>query len=274
MAGFIREHFGSLVFSILLHGAIVAALIFGFIKFNEKPAVQPAPQLPIEATVVDEKKINAEVQRQEQEKQLKEQQMREQAERVKKQQEEEQQKLEDLKRQREQEEQAERQRTEQRQKEEEQRRIEAEAQAKAEAERKKKAEAERKAREDETKRKAAEARQRAEREAELKRRMAEEERRQSAVDSGLLAQYIGQIKTRIQRAWIRPPGIRPDLKCEVIVTQVPGGEVVGVQMGECNADAVWRQSIEAAVYRASPLPQPPDPTLFDRTLRLEFTAND
>jgi colicin import membrane protein len=54
------------------------------------------------------------------------------------------------------------------------------------------------------------------------------------------------------------------------VTQVPGGEVVGVKIGECNGDEVVRQSIEAAVYRASPLPEPPDPALFERNLKLEF----
>ena len=31
-----------------------------------------------------------------------------------------------------------------------------------------------------------------------------------------------------------------------------------------------RESIEAAVYRASPLPPPPDPALFDRHLRIDF----
>jgi colicin import membrane protein len=31
-----------------------------------------------------------------------------------------------------------------------------------------------------------------------------------------------------------------------------------------------RESIEAAVYRASPLPPPPDPGLFDRNLKITF----
>ena len=94
-----------------------------------------------------------------------------------------------------------------------------------------------------------------EREAELKRRLAEEERRDAAVDAGLLEQYIAQIQARIQRAWIRPPTARSGLNCVVHVTQVPGGEVVGVRVGECNGDEFVRQSIEAAVLKASPLPR-------------------
>jgi colicin import membrane protein len=54
------------------------------------------------------------------------------------------------------------------------------------------------------------------------------------------------------------------------VTQVPGGEVAKVSIGECNGDQAVRESIEAAVYRASPLPAPPDPALFDRNLKINF----
>jgi hypothetical protein len=35
-----------------------------------------------------------------------------------------------------------------------------------------------------------------------------------------------------------------------------------------------RQSIENAVYRASPLPDPPDPALFERKITLRFVPNE
>jgi colicin import membrane protein len=54
------------------------------------------------------------------------------------------------------------------------------------------------------------------------------------------------------------------------VTQIPGGEVIQVSIGACNGDQAVRESIEAAVYRASPLPAPPDPSLFDRSLKILF----
>ena len=77
----------------------------------------------------------------------------------------------------------------------------------------------------------------------------------------------------MQRAWIRPPSARAGLRCTVHVTQVPGGTVTSVVVGDCNADPAVRQSIESAVYRASPLPPPPDPSLFDRNLTLEFAPD-
>jgi colicin import membrane protein len=85
-----------------------------------------------------------------------------------------------------------------------------------------------------------------------------------------MAQYVSQITSKIERAWIRPSSATAGLQCEVRVTQVPGGVVTGVQVTRCNGDEAVRQSIEAAAYRASPLPQPSDPALFERTLVVTF----
>lgn len=112
--------------------------------------------------------------------------------------------------------------------------------------------------------------QRVQREAELNAQIAAEERVAAARASGQMAQYVAQITAKIERNWIRPPSAQPGLNCEVRVTQVPGGAVVGVQVGRCNGDESVRQSIEAAVYRASPLPMPSDPALFDRNLVVTF----
>ena len=116
---------------------------------------------------------------------------------------------------------------------------------------------------------AADAKAKSEREAELKRQLAEEER-VSAVQSGPLRdQYIAQLQARIQRAWIRLPSASV-LDCLVQVTQLPGGEVTNAQVTQCNGDAAARQSIVDAVYRASPLPSPPDPALFMKSFSFHF----
>lgn len=160
------------------------------------------------------------------------------------------------------------------------RKAEADAKRKAAADAKRKAEAEAEAKrkadaEAEAKRKAtAEAEDRrikAEREAELQRALsAEEDRRNASRLAGLGAQWAQAIQARVQRAWIRPPSAKAGLDCLVIVTQVPGGTVVRAEVRSCNGDEAVKQSIEAAVFRASPLPAPPDPALFERTLELRF----
>jgi colicin import membrane protein len=115
----------------------------------------------------------------------------------------------------------------------------------------------------------AEAREASEREADLQRSLAAEAQT-SARAGPALANWEAQIAAKITRAWLRPPTARPGIECMLYVTQVPGGEVTQVSIGDCNGDQAVRESIQAAVYRASPLPPPPDPALFDRNLKIDF----
>jgi colicin import membrane protein len=119
-----------------------------------------------------------------------------------------------------------------------------------------------------------EARIREQSESELRRSLEAEERAMAARSSPAMNNWKGQIQARIQRAWLRPPTARSGIECVVSVTQVPGGEVTSVRVGTCNGDQAVRDSIEAAVYRASPLPPPPDPALFERNLELTFKPQD
>jgi len=147
-----------------------------------------------------------------------------------------------------------------------------EAEAKAVAEAKAKAEAERKAQELAQQRKVEQ--ERAQREADLRAQMQSEEHLDAARSSGAMAQYQALIAARIERAWIRPPSAHTGINCQVNITQVPGGDVTAVKVGRCNGDEAVRQSIETAAYRASPLPAPSDPALFDRDVVVTFTPHD
>jgi len=117
---------------------------------------------------------------------------------------------------------------------------------------------------------AADLKAKAEREAELRRQLAEEEHVSAVEASPARAQYIARLSSRIQNAWIKPPSAHAGLDCVVNITQIPGGEVTSAHVSQCNGDAAARQSIENAVYRASPLPPPPDPALFERNLVIHF----
>jgi colicin import membrane protein len=119
----------------------------------------------------------------------------------------------------------------------------------------------------------------AEKESDLQRRLAAEQaaerrRAEAARRASLSAQWAAAIQARVQRAWLRPGTARAGIDCRVAVTQVQGGTVVRVEVRECNGDEAVRQSIEAAVFRASPLPPPPEPELFERNLELRFRPND
>ena len=81
--------------------------------------------------------------------------------------------------------------------------------------------------------------------------------------------YIRLIEARITQAWIWA-GTVSDVRCRLLVTQIPSGDVVAVEVLECNASDAVIRSIEAAVNRASPLPQPRVSGVFDRLLELDF----
>jgi colicin import membrane protein len=300
----------SIVLSVLLHGALLAALVFGWWTYRQKTQAV-TPTLAIEAAVVDSKSVKgasapipnppapaptpppapAPAQPPPPEPQPAppvedqgppEPTPEDLAQRAQQQKEQEQRAAEAAQRK---EDERKAQQQAQQQADEKHAEQERQAQQKAEAERKAKADAEAKKRAEEQrlaqqkkledqKRQAQEAQDRAQTESDLKRSLEAEERATAARSSGALANWQAQIQARIQRAWLRPPTARAGLVCELDVTQVPGGEVTDVKLGACNGDQAVRDSIVAAVYRASPLPPPPDPSLFERELQITFRPSE
>jgi colicin import membrane protein len=294
MAGFLREHPSAVVFSVLLHGLLAAALLFGALISvrHTPPTNQP---LPIDAVVVDSQVLRAAqravadedaaharaaaeqqaaaaaaVQAQNEAKEA-EQATRaaNEAARVA---------AEDKAAA------AERLASEQKAVAAERAAEEAHAADRkraADAKRAQEAKREADAKAAEDAKRAAEARQaedakraadqaKSDREAELRRQLAAEERANAVQSSPLRDQYIARLQSRIQNAWIRPPSASVGLDCLVEVTQSPGGEVLDAHVTQCNGDAATSESIKNAAYRASPLPTPPDPALFARTFAFHF----
>jgi colicin import membrane protein len=276
----------SIVLSILIHAAIVGVLVWGWFQYR-KPTATP-PSLAIEATVVN----NAPAAQPSPapppnpppqpttppppptptpEEQAAQQARAEEAARQKAQ---EQERAAQEKRS------AEEQAEQQRQREQAERaaaeKAEAEraAAAKAEADRAAaaKADADRKAQQLAQQRKADQ--ERAQREADLRSQMASEEHVNAVQSSPAKAEYLSLITARINRAWIRPPSARPGVKCLLHITQIPGGEITHVVVAGCNGDEAVRQSVETAAYRASPLPAPSDPALFDPNIDVTFAPDE
>jgi len=274
MAEFISKHWAYLIGAVLLHVAFAAVFGLTLINIWSRPL---QPTLAIQAVVVDRSVIDRAARQQEREKaQERERQQAEQRRQQEKREAEqraEQERQQELK-QREEEQQrrqAEEQQARERQETERKAQAEADRQRKAEAERKRVADIERKQKEEAERRKAAEdAKLQQQREADLKSQIEEEEGRAQAANAGLLNQYIAMIQQAIVRNWNRPPSARTGLECTVKVAQTPSGTVLSAQVDKCNGDEAVRQSIQAAVLRASPLPAPPDPRVFERNLVFVF----
>ncbi|MFS8063819.1 MAG: cell envelope integrity protein TolA [Luteimonas sp.] len=97
----------------------------------------------------------------------------------------------------------------------------------------------------------------------------------NGADEGLQARYFAAIADAIQRNWTRPDSVPLGQRCKLNIRQIPGGEVIDVQVAaSCPYDELGRRSVEAAVLKAQPLPYAGFEAVFSRNLNLNFEAQD
>lgn len=259
----------SFLCSLVLHTALVLLLVFSF-HFTPVPEpVTPVNVNLVKAATVDSKQVQAELDRLKEidrQKQAAEKQKQEAMEKkladIKKQsqqaeqkREQEEKRLADLKQ---------KQEAEQKKREAEAKKLEDIKKQQAEAEKKRKEEAEAKAKADAArKQKEAEAR----RQAELQKQLAAEQQQK---DAGVINAYTAQIRDAIQNQF-NIAGLPPGLSCVLHIRMVPGGDVVSAQVVTSSGNDIFDRRAELAVSKASPLPVPDDPRLFETMRDINFT---
>ncbi|MDO9371354.1 MAG: cell envelope integrity protein TolA [Gammaproteobacteria bacterium] len=287
----LRNNLRAVVLAVLVHVALIAMLV---VSLDWTPKPQPVSTQPavVQATVVDNAKLTA-AQRKKQEEaerkkraeqeaeekqraeeQRREEEKRQAAEEVQRKAEDEAKHQEQIKQERlvaeqkraaeakrealkEKQAAAEKRHTEQLRRAEEKRLAAADAQRKIETEKKR--------------RSAQEAQERREAEQQIKEQLASEEQAAHEQQAQtLISQYIPLIKKRVEEKWLRPPSAKPGMSCTVTVRLLPGGEVTDARVTVSSGDAIFDRSVEAAVSRASPLPLPSDPALFEYFRELNF----
>jgi colicin import membrane protein len=94
-------------------------------------------------------------------------------------------------------------------------------------------------------------------------------------DNGLLAKYRAALQSAIVQNWRRPDSVSLGQRCKIVIRQLPGGTVVDAKVDpSCPYDEAGRSSIEAAVLKAQPLPYAGFESVFQRTLTLNFEAQE
>lgn len=290
-----------LLFSILLHLFLLAILMFS-LQHTSAPKMPAEKKVDtVKAVIIDASVVEQEVQKLKQaedsarQKKLEEQKkLQQQADAARQKRLQEEKRLAEVKRKEQQrkQEQAKKEKAEQLRKQQELAKLEKQ---KAELEKKKQAEQQRLA-ELEKKRKAEEAAaeqkrreqaeaarqkklaeeaeaRRKEQEAEMRRQMLAEEARmakQSAENQRLKAQYIYSIERKVQANWLPPVSMTAGWSCEIMVVQDRFGEVLNVQLKQCNGSEAFKSTVERAVRKASPLPEAPNNDVFERTVNILF----
>lgn len=283
---FATRHMGY-VFSVGVH-LVFFAFLFINMESEQEPEKIPHLQPIVQATAVDESQLREameerkaeeqrkidEAARQQREKEEAKQRKKEQAEqkqREKKAAEEK--RLADLKKKQETEKRKKAEAEKKRKADETRKRQQAEENKRKAEEARERQQAEEKKRKEEAARKAREKAEREAAEKALQEKMAAEQKRLNAERAQLMdryrLQYMAAIRDKVERNWRRPGSIAQGSSCRVLVTQIPGGEVMDVRASKCSS-ATLQRTVEAAVLRASPLPPPPDPAVFDREIEFVF----
>jgi len=105
----------------------------------------------------------------------------------------------------------------------------------------------------------------------------EKELAQEDILNEMKVRYINKIASEIKKQW-RYPGAEDNWGCDVYILQDSNGNVQGVDLQSCNIDnsakaKSFKNAIERAVYKTSPLPKAPIKSVFDREILFHFKVN-
>ena len=99
-------------------------------------------------------------------------------------------------------------------------------------------------------------------------------RQQADARSRALATWTDKIRAKIRGNIILPQDIPGNPEAIFDVTLLPTGEVLTVRKRKSSGHAGYDDSVERAIMKSSPLPQPDDRNLFQRQLELKFRPQD
>ncbi len=104
-------------------------------------------------------------------------------------------------------------------------------------------------------------------------------RQQAAADAAKKAEIAGEVNkykamivNAISRQWILPENVDNRLSCQFRIRLAPDGAVLEVSLMRSSGDAILDRSAQTAIYKASPLPVPSDPTTFNLFRDISLTV--
>ncbi|WP_430462015.1 TonB family protein [Thalassolituus sp. LLYu03] len=95
----------------------------------------------------------------------------------------------------------------------------------------------------------------------------QEAKKQAELAASMQANAVEAIRAKVESVWRYPPAVKPNMETEVHITLVPTGEVINVKILKGSGNAALDRSVEQAIYKASPLPVPKDPRVFEKSFR-------
>lgn len=90
--------------------------------------------------------------------------------------------------------------------------------------------------------------------------------------AGEVDKYKAMIIGAISRQWILPDNANSSLSSQFRIRLAPNGAVLEVSLTRSSGDPILDRSAQSAIYKASPLPVPSDPTTFDLFRDISLTV--
>jgi colicin import membrane protein len=100
----------------------------------------------------------------------------------------------------------------------------------------------------------------------------------ASAQAGEVDKYRRLIQDRIRRFIVEPPNLQGNPEVEFEVRLLPGGDVLetSLRIKRSSGNPAYDQAVERAILKASPLPLPPDPAMFNmfRELNLKIRPKE
>lgn len=90
--------------------------------------------------------------------------------------------------------------------------------------------------------------------------------------AGEVDKYKAMILNAIGQRWILPDNVNPSLSCQFHIRLAPDGSVMEVSLTRSSGDPILDRSAQTAIYKASPLPVPSDPSTFNLFRDISLTV--
>ena len=90
--------------------------------------------------------------------------------------------------------------------------------------------------------------------------------------AGEVDKYKALIINAISRQWILPDNVNRNLSSQFRIRLAPDGGVLEVSLMRSSGDPILDRSAQSAIYKASPLPVPGDPTTFNMFREISLTV--
>jgi len=81
---------------------------------------------------------------------------------------------------------------------------------------------------------------------------------------------VSQIQTKVGNNWNAPVNMTTGWSCEIMVEQDRLGDVLNVRTKKCSGSEAFKNTVERAVRKASPLPIAPNNDVFEKKLTFIF----